>query len=35
VMRESGFASVSCTSYLDLFHYYIGHKPTETECTPP
>ena len=27
VMRESGFERVTCTSYIDLFHYYIGHKP--------
>jgi demethylmenaquinone methyltransferase/2-methoxy-6-polyprenyl-1,4-benzoquinol methylase len=31
VMRESGFARVTCTSYIDLFHYYIGHNP-ETEA---
>jgi len=27
VMRESGFARVTCTSYIDLFHYYIGKNP--------
>lgn len=27
VMRDSGFEKVTCTSYIDLFHYYIGHKP--------
>jgi demethylmenaquinone methyltransferase/2-methoxy-6-polyprenyl-1,4-benzoquinol methylase len=27
VMRDSGFEKVACTSYIDLFHYYIGHKP--------
>ena len=35
VMGESGFENAACKSYVDLFHYYIGHKPTEPACTPP
>ncbi|HQT63152.1 MAG: hypothetical protein B7Z75_11615 [Acidocella sp. 20-57-95] len=27
VLREAGFCNVTCTSYVGLFHHYVGYKP--------